>query len=163
MANGFTPGILLAHNAKGCPRFCKEMSRMPKVRRRNTHQPSMSSSNYDSISIPQLGAGFYRTYKPFSEGCTWILVATELFTKWVEAVVMKKATGSLVANFLRENIICRFRVPNKIIFDNDTPFLNKDVRRVTEWYSIYHMTSTPYYPKGNGQVKAFNKRLLKIL
>ena len=76
---------------------------------------------------------------------------------------MKKATGSLVANFLRENIICRFGVPNKIIFDNGTPFLNKDVRRVTEWYSIYHTTSTSYYPRGNGQVEAFNKRLLKIL
>ena len=25
------------------------------------------------------------------------------------------------------------------------------------------MTSTPYYPKGNGQVEASNKRLLKIL
>ena len=78
-------------------------------------------------------------------------------------MAMKKATGSSVANFLRENIIGRFRVPNKIIFDNGTPFLNKDLRRVTEWYSISHMTSTPYYPKGNGQVEASNKRLLKIL
>ena len=68
-----------------------------------------------------------------------------------------------MANFLRENKICCFRVPNKIISDNGTPFLNKDVRRLTEWYSISHMTSTPYYPKGNGQAEAFNKRLLKIL
>ena len=55
------------------------------------------------------------------------MVATELFTKWVEAMVMKMATCSSVANFLRENIICRFGVPNKIISDNGTPFLNKDV------------------------------------
>ena len=45
---------------------------------------------------------------------------------------MKKATGSSVANFLREIIVCRFGVPSKIIFDNDTPFLNKDVCRLTE-------------------------------
>ena len=76
---------------------------------------------------------------------------------------MKKVTCSLVANFLRENIICRFGVPNKIISNNGTPFLNKDVCRLTEWYSISHMTSTPYYPNGNGQAEAFNKRLLKIL
>ena len=98
-----------------------------------------------------------------SEGCTWILVAIELFTKWVEAVALKKATSKSVANFLRENIICHFRVPNKIISDNGTPFLNKDLHRLTEWYSISHTTSTPYHPKGNGQVEAFNKRLLKIL
>ena len=68
-----------------------------------------------------------------------------------------------MANFLRENIICCFRVPNKIIFDNGTPFLNKDVRCLTEWCSISHMTFTPYYLKGNGQAEASNKRLLKIL
>ena len=77
-------------------------------------------------------------------------------------MAMKKATGNSVANFLRENIICHFRVPKKIISDNGTPFLNKDVCRVTEWYSISHMTSTPYYPKVNGQAEASNKRLLKI-
>ena len=76
---------------------------------------------------------------------------------------MKKVTGSSVANFLRENIICRFGVPSKIISDNGTPFLNKDVRYLIEWYSISHMTSTPYYLKGNGQAEASNKRLLKIL
>ena len=43
------------------------------------------------------------------------------------------------------------------------PFLNKDVCRLTDWYSISHTTSTLYYPKRNGQAKASNKRLLKIL
>ena len=108
------------------------------------------------------GLDFIGPINPPSEGCTWILVATELFTKWVEAVTVKRATGSSMANFLRENIICRSRVPNKIIFDNGTPFLNKDVCCLIEWYSISHMTSTPYYPKVNGQAEASNKRLLKI-
>ena len=60
------------------------------------------------------------------------MVATEIFTKRVEVVAMKKAAGSSVANFLRENIIFRFGVPSKIIYDNDTPFLNKDVRYLIE-------------------------------
>ena len=112
-----------------------------------------------------MGAGFYKTYNPppHFEGCAWILVVIELFTKWVEAVAMKKAIGSSVANFLRENIICRFGVSNKIISDNNTLFLNKDVCRLTTWYSISHTTSTLYYPKGNGQAETSNKRLLKIL
>ena len=76
---------------------------------------------------------------------------------------MKKAIGSSMANFLRKNIICHFGVPNKIIFENGTPFLNKDVCHLIEWYLISQTISTPYYPKGNGQVEASNKRLLKIL
>ena len=75
---------------------------------------------------------------------------------------MKRVTGGSVANFLRENIVCRFGVPSKIISNNGTPFLNKDVRRLIEWYSISHTTSTSYYPKENGQADAFNKRLLKM-
>ena len=71
--------------------------------------------------------------------------------------------GSSVANFLGENLICHFRVPSIFIPENGTPFLNKDMHHLTEWYSIAHTTSTPYYPKGNDQVKAFSKRLLKIL
>ena len=78
------------------------------------------------------------------------MVATKLYTKWVEAVVLKKASSISVANVLRENVVCRFRVPGRIISNNGAPFLNKDVRYLTEWYSIIHITSTPYYPKGNG-------------
>ncbi|XP_075659036.1 uncharacterized protein LOC142628889 [Castanea sativa] len=76
------------------------------------------------------GLNFIRPINPPSKGCTWIPVAIKLFTKWVEAVAMTKATGC-------------------------APF--------NRWYSISHTTLTPYYPKGNGQAKVFNKRLLKIL
>ena len=127
----------------------------------SSHQslhPTVAPYPFHSLRV-----GFYRTYKPPSEGCIWILVATELFTKWVEAVALKKATSSSVANFLWKNIICCFGVPNKIISNNSTPFLNKDVCRLTNWYFISHTASAPYYPKGNGQVQAFNKRQLKIL
>ena len=57
---------------------------------------------------------FIGPINPPFEGCIWILVATELFTKWVEAVAMKKVMGSSVANFLRENIVCHFGVPNRV-------------------------------------------------
>ena len=64
-----------------------------------------------------------------SYGYIWILVATEYFTKWVEAVPLCKATGGAVANFIKENIIVRFGVPYRIISDNGTPFVNSEVRK----------------------------------
>ena len=45
-------------------------------------------------------------------------MATEYFTKWVEAVPLRKATEGAVANFIKENIIVRFGVPHMIISDN---------------------------------------------
>uniref|UniRef100_A0A2N9G6H2 RNA-directed DNA polymerase n=1 Tax=Fagus sylvatica TaxID=28930 RepID=A0A2N9G6H2_FAGSY len=100
---------------------------------------------------------------PSSGGYVWILVATEYFSKWVEAVPLRKATGAAVANFIREHIITRFGIPHKIISDNGTPFVNKNVREVLEHYQIKHRRSTPYYPQGNGQAEATNRMLLRIL
>ena len=48
---------------------------------------------------------------PLSNGYIWIFVATKYFTKWVEAIPLKKATGAAVANFIREHIITQFGIP----------------------------------------------------
>ena len=100
---------------------------------------------------------------PPSDGYIWILVAIEYFSKWVEAILHRKATGVVVANFIREHIITRFGIPHKIISDNGTPFVNKSVREVLENYRIKHHRSTPYYPQGNGLAEATNRMLLRIL
>ena len=100
---------------------------------------------------------------PPSRGYIWILVATEYFTKWAKAISLRKATGGVVANFIKENIIVRFGVPHKIISDNSTPFVNSDVRKMLEFYEVKHHRSSPYYPQGNGQVDARNKILIKII
>ena len=93
---------------------------------------------------------------PASQGHIWILLATKYFTKWVKAISLKKATGPTVANFIREYIICRFGILHKIVTDNDTPFVNKDVWKLLDHRHIKHHKSTPYYPQDNGQVEATN-------
>ena len=100
---------------------------------------------------------------PPSRGYIWILVATEYFTKWAEAVPLRKATREAVANFIKENIIIRFRVPHRIISDNGTSFVNNDVRKMLEFYQVKHHRSSPYYLRGNGQAEAMNKTLIKII
>ena len=42
---------------------------------------------------------------PPSNGHIWILAATEHFTKWVEAIPLKKAIRATVSNFIWEHII----------------------------------------------------------
>ena len=51
---------------------------------------------------------------PPSRGKIWIIVATESFTKWSEAITLKKATSEVVRNFVLEYIICRFGIPKRI-------------------------------------------------
>ena len=90
-------------------------------------------------------------------------MATKYFTKWAEAVPLRKATRGVVANFIKENIIVRFGVPHRIISDNGTPFVNSDVRKMLEFYQVKYHRSSTYYPQGNGQAEATNKTLIKII
>ena len=76
---------------------------------------------------------------------------------------MKKATGAVVTNFIREHIITWFGIPRRLINDNSTPFINRDMKRLIEAYHIKHGRSTPYYPQENGQAEATNGVILKIL
>ena len=71
-------------------------------------------------------------------------MATEYFTKRAEVVPLRKATGGAVTNFIKENIIVRFRLPHRIISDNDTPFVNSDVRKMLEFYQVKYHRSSPY-------------------
>ena len=66
-------------------------------------------------------------------------------------------------NFVRDHIITRFRIPRRLISDNGTPFINKDMKGLTEAYHVKHGKSIPYYPQGNGRAEATNRVMLKIL
>ncbi|KAI5323363.1 hypothetical protein L3X38_032435 [Prunus dulcis] len=98
------------------------------------------------------GSTLYR--KQFNDGYIWILTATEYFTKWVEAIPLQKATGAIVSNFIREYIVCRFGIPYKMVTNNGTPFVNKQVSSTLSGHGIKHRRFTPYFPQGNGQAEA---------
>ncbi|XP_019262195.1 PREDICTED: uncharacterized protein LOC109240029 [Nicotiana attenuata] len=53
-----------------------------------------------------------------SNGHRFIMVAIDYFTKWVEASSYKSVTKKVIADFVRNNIVCRFGIPESIITDN---------------------------------------------
>ena len=52
-----------------------------------------------------------------SEHHKFIIVATDFFTKWVEAEPLKVASANSVRNFIFRNIISRFGIPECIVTD----------------------------------------------
>ena len=52
-----------------------------------------------------------KIYLASSEGRNFILVAIDYFTKWVEAVPLKKAEHKDVIQFIKDHIIHRFGIP----------------------------------------------------
>src|ERR1044072_1123062 len=98
-----------------------------------------------------------------SNGHRFILVAIDYFTKWVEAASYAKVTRQVVTRFIKNNIICRYGTPSKIITDNGTNLNNKMMKELCDTFKIDHHNSSPYRLKMNGVVEAANKNIKKIL
>ena len=98
-----------------------------------------------------LGLDLVGPINPPSHGYIWILVVMKYFTKWVEAIPLRKIMGDVVANFIKEKIIAKFGVPHRIINNNGTPFVNNKVRKMLEFYQVKHHLSSPYTLKEMGR------------
>ena len=76
----------------------------------------------------QWGLDFIEPINPtFSAFHQYIIIATDYFTKWLEAKPMKKKTSEVVCKFLKENILVRFGVPVKLVMDNATYFSSIEI------------------------------------
>jgi len=68
-----------------------------------------------------------------------------------------------VANFIYEDIICRYSCSRKIISDRRIHFNNYIIEKLLKKFKIRHNLSMPYHSKINGLVKRFNRTLCESL
>ena len=87
----------------------------------------------------------------------------DYFTKWVEATSYASVMKSVVARFIKREIICRYGLPERIISDNRLNLNNDMVTEVCTLFKIRHHNSVPYRPKMNGVVEVVNKNVKKII
>jgi hypothetical protein len=102
-------------------------------------------------------------HPPSNNQNRWILVATDYFTKWIEAIRTRNANHTIIINFLQENIFSRFGCPKRIVTDNAATFNDKHLVKLCEEMGIQLVHSTFYYPQGNGLAESSNKSLVRII
>ncbi|KAL1317817.1 hypothetical protein AAHE18_15G160500 [Arachis hypogaea] len=108
------------------------------------------------------GIDFMGPFPP-SYSNTYILVAVDYVSKWVEAIATPTNDTKTVLKFLQKHIFSRFGVPRVLISDGGTHFCNKQLYSAMVRYGIRHKVATPYHPQTNGQAKVSNRELKKIL
>ena len=104
-----------------------------------------------------------KIYTASSKRHNFILVAIDYFTKWVEAVPLKKVELKDVIQFIKKHIIHRFGIPQSITTDQGTMFTGDEMTYFAKDYGIQLIKSTPFYAQENGQAEASNKVLISIL
>jgi hypothetical protein len=71
-----------------------------------------------------------------SKGHYFVIVATDYFAKWTEAIPLKNMTHREVIEFITGHIIHRFGIPQTLTTDQGTSFISKEVREFIDSYGI---------------------------
>uniref|UniRef100_A0A2N9G9H3 RNA-directed DNA polymerase n=1 Tax=Fagus sylvatica TaxID=28930 RepID=A0A2N9G9H3_FAGSY len=90
----------------------------------------------------------------------FLIVATDYFTKWVEAEPLSHIREVDTKRFLWKSIITRFGIPWAVISDNGTQFEGKLFKGFCSELGIRNFFSSPGYPQSNGQAEVSNKVIL---
>ncbi|CAN6697874.1 unnamed protein product [Malus baccata var. baccata] len=100
---------------------------------------------------------------PSSFGFTYILLAVDYVSKWVEAKATRTNDSIVVSDFIKTNILSRFGMPRVFISDGGSHFCNRTIEALFKKYNVTHKASTPYHPQTNGQVEVSNREIKQIL
>jgi len=98
-----------------------------------------------------------------SKGHKYILVGIHYFTKWVEAIPLRKVTQDVVISFIQNHILHRFGILETITTDQGSVFTGQKTVRFANQTGFKLFTSTPYYAQANGQVEAADKNLITLI
>ena len=80
-----------------------------------------------------------------------VLVLTDVFTKFTQAIPTKDQKATTVAHVLVKEWIVRFGVPKRIHNDQGRFFQSKVIQELCKIYDITRSRTASYHPKGNGQ------------
>jgi transposase InsO family protein len=98
-----------------------------------------------------------------ARGNQYILVMSDHFTKWVEAVPMPNQRAETVAKAFVNEVVTRHGVPSKLLTDQGRNFEADLMKQVFGLLGVRKLRTSPYHPQTDGQVERMNRTLKGIL
>lgn len=111
----------------------------------------------------QILAVDFTLLEPSKNGMEHVLVMTDVFSKYTQAVPTHDQRASTVAKVLVNEWFCKFGVPGRIHSDQGQNFESNLIQQLCSMYGIEKSHTTPYHPAGNGQCERFNRTLHNLL
>lgn len=101
--------------------------------------------------------------EPSVDGRENVLILTDVFSKFTQAICTKDQKATTVASVLVYEWFYRFGVPSRIHSDQGRSFEGAVVQQLCQLYGVEKTRTTPYHPQGNGQCERFNRTLHDLL
>lgn len=101
--------------------------------------------------------------EPSQNGVENVLVITDVFSKYTQAIPTRDQRAITVAQVLLHEWFYRFGVPGRIHSDQGRSFESSLIAQLCSLYGVKKSRTTPYHPAGNGQCERFNRTLHNLL
>ena len=110
-----------------------------------------------------VGVDFLGRFKTSQKGNTYIIVATDYFTKWAIVKAIPAATKENAADFLINEVICKYGAIGRLLSDRGKQFLSGLSQQIYKMFGIKHLTTSSYHPQTNGLTEKYNQTLAKMI
>ena len=100
--------------------------------------------------------------EPDADGCRYILVCVDSFSRAVELFALKQANAQEVFQALHD-VLCRWGTPHELRCDNAKAFTSAMVKALLGRSHVRQHLTSAYSHQSNGQVENCNRRVMDIL
>jgi transposase InsO family protein len=105
----------------------------------------------------------YLTLEPSKGKQQNILIITDHFTRYAQAISTRNQTARTTAEVLFNICIVHYGIPERLYSDQGANFESKVIGELCRMTEITKSRTTSYHPLGNGMCERFNRTLLNML
>jgi hypothetical protein len=134
--------------------------RKKKPARRTVYAKPISSG---SCPFHMIGVDAVGPVIKSQEGNKYILVAVDYLTRWPIAQAVKEISEETTAEFLYNQVVQNYGVPNYILTDRGSNFVSTYVKTFLKKIGCRHLTTTAFRPQTNGLCERTNQTLTQAI
>jgi ribonuclease HI len=148
-------GVFWPTTLKGCFDYYKGCESCQKFGKLQTALASMLHPIVKPWPFRGRGLYFIGEIHPTStKGHHFVLMATDYFTKSVEAVPLRRITHREVINFVLEHIVYLYGILQTLTMDQRPSFMARQFKEFARSLGIKLLNSSPYYAQANGEASS---------